>query len=191
MTDDEIINEATHVPKGKASGPDRIPNEWYRAFAKLLAPLMRDLYNTSRQANTLPKGFNEGIVTLIYKKGSRSDIRNYRPITLLDGEDYKILTRILAKRMLNLVSQCVSPEQIGFMPRTFIAETSMLINLLKAHMESVDEGGLMTFLDLEKAFDKVSWNYMKRSLRPYDSRTLRAPGSICSTTMLTSLSEGS
>ena len=73
------------------------------------------------------------------------------------------MTRILAKRMLEIVSQCISPEQIGFMPRTFIAETSMLINLLKAHLESTDEGGLMTFLDLEKAFDKVSWDYMKRS----------------------------
>ena len=93
---------------------------------------MRDVYNTSRQDNKLPKGFNEGIVTLIYKKGSRTDVRNYRPITLLNG-DYKVLTRILAKRMLNLVSQCVSPEQIGFMPRTFIAESCMLIdiNLLK------------------------------------------------------------
>ena len=125
---------------------------------------MRDVYNTSRQDNKLPKGFNEGIVTLIYKKGSRTDVRNYRPITLLNG-DYKVLTRILAKRMLDLVSQCVSPEQIGFMPRTFIAESSMLINLLKAHLESVDEGGLMTFLDLEKAFDKVSWDYMKRSFK--------------------------
>ena len=125
---------------------------------------MRDMYNTSRQNNRLPKGFNDGIVTLIFKKGSRTDVRNYRPITLLNG-DYKVLTRILAKRMLNLVSQCVSPEQIGFMPRTFIAETSMLINLLKAHLESIDEGGLMTFLDLEKAFDKVSWNYMKRSFK--------------------------
>ena len=84
--------------------------------------------------------------------------RNYRPITLLNG-DYKILTRILAKRLLNVVSQFVSPEQIGFVPRTFIAEATMFINLVKAHLESVDEGGILCLLDLEKAFDKVSWRY--------------------------------
>ena len=164
ITTKECIATCTYLPKKKASGPDRILNEWYRTFAKKIGKLIAASFNQARKANKLPKGFNDGLVSLIYKKGSRSDIRNYRPITLLNG-DYKILTRIIAHRMLEIVSQCVSPEQIGFKPRTFIAETSMLINLIKAHLESIDEGGLMTFLDLEKAFDKVSWDYMKRSFR--------------------------
>ena len=46
----------------------------------------------------LPPHFLEGDVAMLYKKGDREDPRNYRPITLLNT-DYKIFTRILAKRM--------------------------------------------------------------------------------------------
>ena len=69
-------------------------------------------------------------MSILYKnKGLREDIRNYRPITLLNG-DYKILTRILAKRLLRIVTQFVSPAQIGFMPRTLISEATMFIQLM-------------------------------------------------------------
>ena len=112
----------------------------------------------------MPKEFNDGIVTILYKKGVSTDVRNYRPITLLNN-DYKILTRILAKRMLRIITQCISDNQIGFMPRTFLAESTMLVKLIQAHLDSIDEGGLLVFLDLEKAFDRVSWDFMKKAIK--------------------------
>ena len=51
------------------------------------------------------------------------------------------------------------------MPRTFIAEATMFINLLKAHLENIEEGGILCFLDLEKAFDKVSWRYLHEAIK--------------------------
>ena len=41
----------------------------------------------------------------------------------------------------------------------------MLIKLIQAHLENIDEGGILVFLDLEKAFDKCSWSYLHRALR--------------------------
>ena len=163
ITEKEVAAIAASVPPKKSPGPDRIPNEWYRAFANQLAPILTAAYNEAHAAGKFPKGFADGLVSLIYKKkGLRSDIRNYRPITLLNGH-YKIFTRVLAKRWLNIVTQFVSSAQIGFMPRTLIGEASMFLNLLKAHLDSVDEGGLLCFLDLEKAFDKVSWAYLHKA----------------------------
>ena len=78
---------------------------------------------------------------------------------------YKILTRILAKRMLAIISQCISEDQIGFMPRTFIAESTMMVKLIQAHLDSIDEGGIFVFLDLEKAFDRVDWIFMKKAIK--------------------------
>jgi len=104
------------------------------------------------------------MVTMLYKKGHRSEVRNYRPITLLNS-DYKILTRILAKRMLNIVTQFVSKAQIGFVPRTFIAEATRLMQMIQLHLDNIDEGGIFIFLDMEKAFDRVSWRYLKKALK--------------------------
>ena len=127
-----------------------------------MAPLLAELYNDARQSGVTPARFQDGIVTLLYKKGYRADIRNYRPITLLNGE-YKILTRILAKRLLKIITQFLSSSQIGFVPRTFIAEATMLVKMVQAYVEQEDEEAHMIFLDLEKAFDRVSWSYLKKS----------------------------
>ena len=153
-----------HLPGGKSPGPDRIPNEFYRNYSRLLAPLLAGAFNEMRTAGKLYNGFSDGYVATLYKKGDRTDPRNYRPITLLNG-DYKVLTRILAKRTLTIVTNFVSNDQIGFVPRTFIAESTMLIKLIQAHLEHIDEGGILVFLDLEKAFDRCSWDYLHKALR--------------------------
>ena len=125
------------------------------------------MYNESRTNGVFPQGFSDGIVAILYKKGCRTDIRNYRPITLLNGH-YKILTRILAKRMLSIVSQFVSDEQIGFMPRTFIGEATMTIKMIQAHLNKQideDEGAIMLACDMEKAFDRCSWSYLRSGIK--------------------------
>ena len=164
ITAEEIEKVASHVPLGKSPGPDRLPNILYRAFAIPLSKIMAKVFNKCQSTGKMPKEFNDGIVTILYKKGVRTDVRNYRPITLLNN-DYKILTRILAKRMLKIITQCISDNQIGFMPRTFLAESTMLVKLIQAHLDTIDEGGLLVFLDLEKAFDRVSWDFMKKAIK--------------------------
>ena len=121
------------------------------------------MYNEGRSIGGFRSDFTEGTVTLLYKKGVRSEVRNYRPITLLNS-DYKILTRILAHRSLSLVTQWVSNEQIGFVPFTFIAETTRFIKQLQQYIDDEDTEGLLIFLDMEKAFDRVSWKYLKQAL---------------------------
>ena len=95
----------------------------------------------------------------MYKKNDRDDPRNYRPITLLNN-DYKILTRILTKRMNEAVVQFTSPDQNGFVPDGFIAENILRLQLLQAKVEEEDEEALFLFCDMEKAFDRCSWDFL-------------------------------
>ena len=36
---------------------------------------------------------------------------------------------------------------------------------MQAHLEHIDEGGILVFLDLEKAFDRCDWSYLHAALR--------------------------
>ena len=103
---------------------------------------------------------------MLYKKGDREDPRNYRPITLLNT-DYKIFTRILSKRMSTVVHQFVSESQKGFVPEVFIAEATMLLKLIESHIndEPEDRQGIFLFLDMEKAFDRVSYEFTNQGVR--------------------------
>ena len=62
------------------------------------------------------------------------------------------------------VLEFVSDPQNGFVPHGFIAENTVLLKLLQAHLDATDEEALMIFLDMEKAFDKVSFDYIREAL---------------------------
>ena len=80
----EVIDAINAIPTGKSPGPDRIPNRFYRTFSKLLAPILANVFNESRDAGKLHDSMMEGIISVMYKKNDRDDPRNYRPITLLN-----------------------------------------------------------------------------------------------------------
>ena len=113
----------------------------------------------------MPATMLQGDIGLLYKKDDRDDPRNYRPITLLQNA-YKIYTRALTRRMREVVHQFVSEAQKGFVPKTFIADCTMLLNLIENYINEEPESrkGLFVFLDMEKAFDRCSYEYLMKAL---------------------------
>ena len=93
----------------------------------------------------------EGIISVLYKKKARDDPRNYRPITLLNG-DYKVFTRILTKRMNEAVLQSVSPSrtasyQEGSYQRTFAVLYLLLsLSALCTSGEDLERTGLRSHM---------------------------------------------
>ena len=163
----EVRDVCNHLPTGKSSGPDRIPNKFYKVLSKYIAPILTKVYNECHATGSFPDDFASGWVTTMYKKNARSDPRNYRPITLLNG-DYKILMRILAIRMNEAVRQFVSPQQNGFTPDSFLPENIMLLKLIQAYLDNEDseaaDEAFFLFLDMEKAFDRCSWEFLLDAL---------------------------
>ena len=93
----------------------------------MIAPIIAAVANESRKNGKYPPNFADGLISTIYKKGERDDPRNYRPITLLNG-DYKIIMRALTKRMNTTVTQFTSKFQTGFVPGAFLPENIMLLS---------------------------------------------------------------
>ena len=159
----DVFRVMKNLPRNKASGPDGIPNEYYKTFAKEIAEEYAAMMNEIHEQGSLSNCIKDGTITILYKKKDRDDIRNYRPITLLNG-DYKILTRTLCKRMKKVIGRVVSRENTGFSPGRFISENTQQMKLMQAMLEENNEPGMFVFLDLEKAFDRVSWDYMQKAI---------------------------
>ena len=68
--------------------------------------------------------------------------------------------------MIKVVHEFVAECQKGFVPDTFIAEATMLTRLIEGYINEDGEGreGIMLFLDMEKAFDRVSYDFTLRGL---------------------------
>lgn len=109
----------------------------------------------------VPEGFSAGVITLIYKKGDKRDIKNYRPITLLNT-DYKILAKIIANRMKEVAGDAVRSLQAYGIPSRDITDSIIMIQAAIRAMGK--EGGFLLNLDLEKAFDRVDHEFMFKVL---------------------------
>ena len=133
VTDMEVEGVMERLPLGKSAGPDRIPNGVYKNNPKFFGPKLGAVIRESVGRGRLPPSFMKGDISVLYKKGERDDPRNYRPITLLQNA-YKVFTRIQAHRLKKVVHEFVSECQKGFVPHAFIAECSMLMNLVEAYM---------------------------------------------------------
>ena len=97
------------MANGKASGPDGLHAEFYKTHEHLLLDSMLAAFNEIHEEGQLAPSMREGNIILLYKKKDPHDIRNYRPITLLNA-DFKILNKILVSRMKTVMDD--------FVPRT-------------------------------------------------------------------------
>ena len=185
IEDEEVRDVMDHLPLGKQAGPNRVPNAVFRCMSKYFAPkLAKILRDVMSGKCSLPSHMLEGDITILYKKKSRLDPRNYRPLTMLNT-DYKVYTKILANRLKTVVHEFVSSMQKGFVPDVFIAECTMALNLIENHINErpTERKGAFIFLDMEKAFDRVSYSYLTESLEAlgFGPRFRRAVGAMYNT----------
>lgn len=94
-----------------------------------------------------------------FQKKNRTDIANYRPITVLNA-DYKLMTRIFAMRIATVAPHLVHKSQAGFMKGRNIADHTDLTHYMISKCEMAEENGAIVFLDQEKAYDKILHPYL-------------------------------
>ena len=145
--------------KGKSPGEDGLPLEFYLTFWEILASdlltVLKDLEGLSR----LPDSFRVGIVTLLHKDKDKTDLKNWRPITLLNF-DCKLFSKILATRMSLVLEDLIHPDQACAVPGRQITDNLLLIRDTICFARDRNIPLVVLNLDFEKAFDRVSHQYL-------------------------------
>ena len=79
----EIYKQLRKLQKKKASGNDNLPPCYLKDIATCLAEPLCYIINLSIKTGIVPSDFKHGRVIPVYKSGSKSNMDNYRPITVL------------------------------------------------------------------------------------------------------------
>ena len=140
----------------KAIGPDRIHPGVLKEASSVLAKPLADLFNYSLSKCIFPSPWKRANVIPIHKKGDKSSVDNYRPVSLLSIVG-KVMERIVHKHVHNffLQNHFISPFQSGFSPGD--STTNQLLFLYDSFMKAIDIGKevRVVFCDISKAFDRV------------------------------------
>jgi hypothetical protein len=117
--------------------------------------------NESYHKGVLPESMRMSDIALIYKKKSRQDIRNYRPISLL-CTDYKIVAKALAERMKRVLPNIIHKDQTSFLKDRYIGENITLFLDIQEYMAKELQTGLCFLADWEKAYDLIDRPFLKK-----------------------------
>ena len=164
ISENELCNAIKNTANGKSPGLDGLPIEFYKVFWVDIKKYLLNSINHSYQQGELSISQKQGIISLIPKKDKNPlHLKNWRPLTLLNA-DYKIIAKAMANRIKTCIHEIIHCNQTGFLKNRFIGE-----NLIKAlsiieYAEEENLPALIMFVDYEKAFDSVEWDFVYECL---------------------------
>uniref|UniRef100_A0A671TVY8 Reverse transcriptase domain-containing protein n=1 Tax=Sparus aurata TaxID=8175 RepID=A0A671TVY8_SPAAU len=155
----EVHKAINSMQNRKSPGPDGFTVEFFKAYSMLLVPILVRMFNDSFTEGRLPATLYEASISLLLKKDrDPTSCGNYRPVSLLNV-DCKILAKVLALRLQNVMSSIISLDQTGFtLGRHSFFNTRRLLNILSSPAPNTPE--VVVALDAEKAFDRVEWGFL-------------------------------
>ena len=95
--------------------------------------------------------------------GELSYLKNFRPITLLTSL-YKIIAKLLAKRMTPNLKDWILPSQTGFVPNRFIFDNLYLAYESMQCAKDSDQDLTIVLMDFDKTYNRVSWSFLEATM---------------------------
>ena len=113
-----ILKLLKNLSPHKAPGPDGIHPFVLQKCAHEIAPILTKIFDQSISTGTLPSAWSTTNVAAIYKKGSRTDPTNYRPVSFT-SVCCKVLEHVIYSHVMRHLDhhKALSNAQHGFRAR--------------------------------------------------------------------------
>ena len=137
VNESEVRTQLLALDPRKCGGIHRIPASVYKCLSSTVVPALTSIINTSLASNEFPNIYKEALVTPIFKKGSKVDPSNYRPISSLPILS-KIFESLLNKQIQSYLTEnsLLSTKQFGF--RQGLSTEHMLLQICETYLKELD-----------------------------------------------------
>ena len=166
---EEIKTASIILKPGKALGIDNISNEMVQSLLDCQPELILLLFNSILESNEIVPEWVIGTIVPIHKKGPKTDLNNYRGITLMSCFG-KLFLSVLNKRLLLFTNHnnILSDNQLGFIAGNRTSDAHIILNnIIRKNCHKKNEKMFSCFIDFSKAFDSIPRDILFKKLSKY------------------------
>ena len=159
----EIREAAFSIHADKASGPDGFSGSFFHTnWENIGGEIVKEI-QAFFTSDVLPARINDTHIRLIPKVQNPQTVGEYRPIALCNVY-YKIISKILTKRLKPLLSGIISENQSAFVPGRAISDnvliTHEVLHFLKTS-KAEKRVSMAVKTDMSKAYDRLEWDFIE------------------------------
>ncbi|KAL8606268.1 hypothetical protein ACOMHN_039804 [Nucella lapillus] len=168
ISEEKVLKLLQTLKIHKATGPDGINPLVLSKAADILAHPVTILFRKSLEDGQVPQDWRTATVSPIFKKGSRLQPCNYRPVSLTCIL-CKVMEKLIRENVIKHLDEnvLISRQQHGFVQgRSCVTQ---LLDVMDAWTEILDAGGSVDiiYMDFMKAFDSVPHRRLLMKLAAY------------------------
>jgi len=159
----EVAEVVSKMPRDKSSGPDRWTQGLFHFFFDLMGEDLVKTIEESRITGHILGALNATFFALIPKVSKLNTFHDFKHISLYNFV-YKIISKIIASRLKDKLASCISSEQFGFLKDRLIFDVVGITQECLHTTKTKKLSSIILKLDSNKAYDKVSWQFLQLML---------------------------
>lgn len=162
----QIFDKLKTLKINKAAGPDGLPPILFKNCATSLTFPLYLLFNASLSQGVVPSSLKLAHVTPIFKSGSATEAKNYRPVSKL-SLIAKVFDSLIADELFTRFSSSISIHQHGFYKkRSTVTNLASYTEFIERVLDKAGQVDTL-YTDFSSAFDKVPHKLLIRKLNAH------------------------
>jgi len=159
VSEEEVKNVVWSCDSSKSPGPDGFNFCFIKYCWVCLKEDFVSAVNDFMVNDKWPRGSNASFICLISKTENLQQLSDYRPFSLIKCV-YKIMSKILAIRLKNMISKVIDVRQYGFLEGMRLLDNILVANEVLEEMKRKKKSYVFFKVDYEKAYDSVRWDFI-------------------------------